>query len=148
LTAAGLAGYAAFGLAGGLVFPMKPREALAASEGTLRNTMHIPSTMLMSVCIVLAMAAGAGLLGRRFRTYSYGTIVALIVFGLLTSLQAGGIDANEPTPWAGIEERVNIYDTMLWIAVLAVGLTHEERTAIPKPAMQRFTVSGKQVAAR
>src|ERR671910_3252221 len=32
LTRALLLGYAAFGVAGGLVFPMRPREALAASE--------------------------------------------------------------------------------------------------------------------
>jgi len=30
--------------------------------------------------------------------------------------------ANEPTPWMGIEERTNIYATMLWAAVLAIGL--------------------------
>jgi len=34
ITAAMLLGYAAFGMAGGVVFPMKPREALAAGEGT------------------------------------------------------------------------------------------------------------------
>src|SRR5829696_4367591 len=48
ITAAMLIGYAAFGMAGGVVFPMKPREALAAGEGTLRNAMHIPATMVMS----------------------------------------------------------------------------------------------------
>jgi hypothetical protein len=149
LTAAGLAGYAAFGLAGGLVFPMKPREALAAGEGTLRNTMHIPSTMLMSICILLAMGAGARLLGRKFRFYSYGTIVALLLFGALTSLQATGIDANEPTPWAGIEERVSIYATMLWLAVLTARLLWEERASIPEPPMKQLTASlSKPVAAR
>jgi hypothetical protein len=40
----------------------------------------------------------------------------------LTSLQAGRITTNEPTPWAGIEERMNSYGIMLWVAVLAVGL--------------------------
>jgi hypothetical protein len=44
------------------------------------------------------------------------------VFGALTSLQAGRIATNEPTPWAGIEERMNSYGIMLWVAVLAVGL--------------------------
>jgi hypothetical protein len=122
ITAAMLIGYAAFGFAGGVLFPMKPREALAAGEGTLRNTMHIPATALMSLFIVLAVGFGSTLLGKRFQYYSYATIAILLVFGALTSLQAGRITTNEPTPWAGIEERLNSYGIMLWVAVLAVGL--------------------------
>jgi hypothetical protein len=122
ITRAMLLGYAAFGVAGGLIFPMRPREALAAGEGTLRNTMHIPATAVMSLFIVLAMGFGATLLEKRFRYYSYGMIAILLVFGVLASLQAGEMAANEPTPWMGIEERINIYATMLWVAVLAIGL--------------------------
>jgi Protein of unknown function (DUF998) len=127
ITRAMLLGYAAFGVAGGLVFPMRPREALAAGEGTLRNTMHIPATAVMSLFIVLAMGFGATLLGKRFRYYSYGTIAILLVFGVLASLQAGQMAANEPTPWAGIEERINIYATMLWVAALAIGLLRAQK---------------------
>jgi hypothetical protein len=144
ITGATLIGYAAFGMTGGVFFPMKSREALASGEGTLRNTMHIPATALMSLCIVLAMGFGATLLGRRFRYYSYGTILLVLVFGALTSLQAGRIEANEPTPWAGIEERVNIYATMLWLAVLASALLRAEASKAPrqlgKPAMTRRTM--------
>jgi hypothetical protein len=127
ITGAMLLGYAAFGVAGGLVFPMRPREALAAGEGTLRNTMHIPATAVMSLFIVLAMGFGATLLGKRFRYYSYGTIAILLVFGVLASLQAGQMAANEPTPWMGIEERINIYATMLWVAALAIGLLRAQK---------------------
>jgi hypothetical protein len=127
ITRAMLLGYAAFGVAGGLVFPMRPREALAAGEGTLRNTMHIPATAVMSLFIVLAMGFGATLLGKRFRYYSYGTIAILLVFGVLASLQAGQMAANEPTPWMGIEERINIYATMLWVAALAIGLLRAQK---------------------
>jgi len=102
ITGAMLLGYAAFGFAGGVLFPMRPREALAAGEGTLRNVIHIPATAVMSVCIVLAMGFGATLLGKRFRYYSYGTIATLLVFGALASLQAGQMAANEPTPWMGL----------------------------------------------
>jgi hypothetical protein len=35
--------------------------------------------------------------------------------------------ANEPTPWMGIEERINIYATMLWVAVLAIGLLRAQK---------------------
>ena len=127
ITAAMLIGYAAFGMSGGVVFPMKPREGLAAGEGTLRNAMHIPATMVMSLFILLAMGFGATLLGKRLRYFSYGTIAILVVFGVLAGLQAGKMQANEPTPWMGIEERINIYATMLWVAVLAIGLLRAQK---------------------
>jgi hypothetical protein len=143
-TGALLIGYAVFGVAGGVAFPMKPREALAAGEGTLRNTMHIPATAAMSLSLVLAMGVGATLLGKRFRSYSYGTILTVLAFGALTSLQAGRIEAGEPTPWAGIEERVNIYATMLWLAVLAIALSRAEgiivRRRSEKPSATARTV--------
>jgi hypothetical protein len=122
ITAAMLLGYAFTGMVTGVFFPMKTREALAAGEGSLRNAMHPPGTIVMSLFIVLAMAFGSTLLGRRFRYYTHATIVTLVVFGILASLQAGQMVANEPTPWMGIEERINIYATMLWVAVLAIAL--------------------------
>jgi hypothetical protein len=122
ITAAMLLGYALTGMVTGVFFPMKTREALAAGEGSLRNAMHPPGTIVMSLFIVLAMAFGSTLLGRRFRYYTHATIVTLVVFGILASLQAGQMVANEPTPWMGIEERINIYATMLWVAVLAIAL--------------------------
>jgi len=50
------------------------------------------------------------------------TILTLLVFGALARLQGRGIAEKRETPWMGIEERVNIYATMLWLAVLALGL--------------------------
>ena len=81
----------------------------------------------MSLFFVLAVVFGATLLGKRFRYYSYGTILTLVVFGVLTSLQAGQMVANQPTPWMGITERINIYATMLWVAVLVIGLLRAEK---------------------
>ena len=127
ITGAMLIGYAASGTLTGVLFPMSTREVLAAGEGTLRNVMHVPATAVMSLCIVLAMGFGAPLLGKRFRYYSCGTIAILVVFGVLASLQAGKMVANEPTPWMGIEERINIYATMLWVAALAIGLLRAEK---------------------
>jgi len=49
------------------------------------------------------------------------------VFGVLAGLQAGKMQANEPTPWMGIEERINIYATMFWVAVLAIGLLRAQK---------------------
>jgi hypothetical protein len=127
ITGAMLLGYAAFGMVGGWFTPMNTREALAAGERGLRNAMHIPMTAVMSLFMLLAMGFGATLLGKRFRYYSYATIAILIVFGVLTSLQAGKMVADEPTPWMGLTERINIYATMLWVAVLAIGLLRVQK---------------------
>ena len=80
----------------------------------------------MSLFFVLAVGFGSTLLGKRFRYYSYG-ILTLIVFGVLTSLQVGQMEANQPTPWMGVEERINIYATMIWVAVLAIGLLRAQK---------------------
>lgn len=128
ITGAMLLGYAAFGMVGGWFTPMNTREALAAGERGLRNAMHIPMTAVMSLFMLLAMGFGATLLGKRFRYYSYATIAILVVFGVLTSLQAGKMVANEPTPWMGLTERINIYATMLWVAMLAIGLLRAKET--------------------
>jgi len=127
-TGALLIGYATAGMAGGVVFPMAPR----GTEATPRNVMHIPATAVMSLFILLAIGFGSTFLGRRFHYYSYGTIVILLVFGALTSLQADRITENQPTPWAGLEERLNIYATMLWLAVLAIALVRAENTIAPR----------------
>jgi len=128
ITGAMLLGYVAFGMAGGWLTPMNTREALAAGERGLRNAMHVPMSAVMSLCVLLAMGFGATLLGKWFRYYSYATIAVLVVFGLLTSLQAGKMVANEATPWMGLTERVNIYATMLWVAALAIGLLRAQET--------------------
>jgi hypothetical protein len=107
---------------------MSTREALAAGERGLCNAMHIPMTAVMSLFMLLAMGFGATLLGKRFRYYSYVTIAILVVFGVLTNLQAGKMVANKPTPWMGLTERINIYATMLWVAMLAIGLLRAKET--------------------
>jgi hypothetical membrane protein len=127
ITAAMLIGYALTGMVTGVIFPMNTREALAAGEGTLRNAMHPPGTIVMSLFFVLAVGFGSTLLGKRFRYYSYGTILALIVFGVLASLQVRQMETNQPTSLMGLEERINIYATMLWVAVLAIGLLRAQK---------------------
>lgn len=119
--------YAVAGAVTGVLFPMSTREALAAGEGGFRNAMHPVGTMVMSLFLLVGMGFGATLFGRAFRYYTVITIIALILFGTLTSLQAGQMTANLPTPWMGIEERINIYATMVWIAILAITLLRNGR---------------------
>ena len=68
------------------------------------------------------MGVGAFLRGPRFRLYSLGSLLAVIVFAGLTFLQVARLAANEPAPWLGLIERVGIYAWMLWVAVLAISL--------------------------
>lgn len=78
--------------------------------------------MVSGILLLLAVGFGAVLLGRRFRWYSIGTIVIIVVFVVLAGQQGGRAEANLPTPWIGLEERVSAYAFMLWVAVLALGL--------------------------
>lgn len=123
---------AAWGFVGGLAFPMATRAAIAASEETLRNKMHVWYGIGMPILFVLATGFGARLLGTRFRYFSYTTILITIVFGVVQGVQAGALQANQPTPWMGVEERVTAYAPMLWFAVLAIGLLRAEATKAPR----------------
>jgi hypothetical protein len=79
-------------------------------------------TAVMSLFILLSIGFGAFLLGRRFRIYSFITLIIVIVFGILTSMQIPRLLAGQSTPFIGITERINIYSTMTWFGVLALGL--------------------------
>ena len=128
ITAALLVGYAVLGAVGGVYLSAPTREVLEAGEETWRNRMHLPGTAVSVLCILLAIGFGSTLLGRRFRYYSYATILAILVFGVLTSLQVDQMAANQPTPWMGLEERGNVYAIMLWVAVLAIGLLSAQKS--------------------
>lgn len=104
-------------------FPMHMRGA----EPTLTDTMHVIHAAVASVLILVAMGFGAAAFGKRFRLYSIGTILMLLVTGALLSLDAQRMQANLPTPWVGVTERINVYGYLLWVAVLAIILSGEYR---------------------
>lgn len=112
-------------------FPVPQRGA----SGTA--TMHIIGTAVESLFIVLAMGIAAAVFGRRFRLYSIATILVLLAFGAWAGLDAPRIEAQLPTPWLGIKERVNIYAYLLWMAVLAVTLLHRGAGADADKLRQR-----------
>ena len=119
-------------IVGGLIFisgviglfwpPMHQREALAAGGGTLTDTMHIVFTMVTVLLMMLAIGFGAAAFGKRFRLYSIATMVILVAFGALTGLDGARVQANLPTPWVGVWERINIGVFLLWVVVLATTL--------------------------
>jgi hypothetical protein len=45
--------------------------------------------------------------------------VVLLVFGGLTFLEAPRLQANLPTPWIGLWERINISVFLLWVVMLS-----------------------------
>jgi len=133
LAAALLVGEAVWGMVGGIAFPMTTREAMAAGQETLRNEMHGVYGIGMPILFMLAIVFGSRLFGTQFRRYSIGTIVVLLVFGLLTALQTDAVKANEGTPWLGVIERTNAYAAMLWIAVFSGALLRAYMPGAARP---------------
>jgi hypothetical protein len=130
VVAVGLIGKEVLGSVATLFAPIHLREALAAGEGTVTDAWHGIFTFGGALCYLLAMGFGATAFGKRFRLYSIATMVVLVVFGVLTGLDQPKLEANLPTPWMGLWERIDIFATMLWIAVLAIALL---RTQAQRP---------------
>ena len=113
----------------GLAWPfasMHQREVLAAGGGTFSDTLHIILGGVNSILFLLIIGFGANLSGKGFKYYSIATFIAILLFGALISMDAPKVAANEPTPWLGITERIMVFGSMLWFAVLAIALLLEE----------------------
>jgi hypothetical protein len=102
--------------------PMHQREVLAAGGATMTDTLHIAWTMIWGLLTLLAMGFAAAAFGKLFRIYSIASIVALLAFGTLTSIDAPNMQANLPTPWMGAWERLNIATFLIWLIVLSTTL--------------------------
>jgi hypothetical protein len=102
--------------------PMHQREILAAGGGSLTDSLHIAWTVMNGILTLLAMSFAAMAIGKRFRVYSIATMLVLAAAGLVTGLDASRIQANLPTPWVGVWERINIAVWLSWIVVLRVTL--------------------------
>jgi hypothetical protein len=112
-----------------LVWPQFFPEDLTMPTSALTNTMHIILTGVTVFTWMLILCFGATAFGKRFRLYSIGTGLSVLIFGALTGPQAAALAAGQPTPWLGLTERLNIYSFMLWVVVLAIGLLRTQRTA-------------------
>jgi len=102
--------------------PMHQRVVLAATGGTLTDTLHVVWAALTGLFFVLETGAGAAALGRRFRLYSIVTMAIGVACGAITGTYTSHIQANLPTPWVGVWERISAITYMLWLAVLATAL--------------------------
>ena len=109
--------------------PMHQRGVLAAGGGTLTDILHIVWTMITVPLMLLAISFGASGFEKGFRIYSILTIVAMLLFGILTGLNSPKMEANLPTPLIGVWERICIGAYMLWVIVLAIILLRREKNA-------------------
>ncbi|HEY7497527.1 MAG TPA: DUF998 domain-containing protein [Vicinamibacterales bacterium] len=102
--------------------PMHQRAVLAAGGGTLTDTLHLVWAMITGFFFMLIVGFGAVALGKRFRIYSIATMVIGLACGAVTGTYASQVQADLPTPWVGVWERISIAAFMTWIAVLATAL--------------------------
>jgi hypothetical protein len=102
--------------------PMHQRAVLAAGGGTMTDTLHIVWTVVTSLFFMVALGFGAATLEKRFRVYSLVTMAIVFACGAWTGNYAPAIQANMPTPWVGVWERINTNVFMLWVVVLAAML--------------------------
>jgi hypothetical protein len=102
--------------------PMHLRDVLASGGGTVTDVLHIALASVDVLLIVCILGFGAWAFGGQFRIYSWLTIVVVLVFGAWAGLDGPRMQANLPTPWVGLRERISIFAFMLWVAVLAVAL--------------------------
>jgi hypothetical protein len=124
--AVGLAGKEVLGLMVTLFFPIHLRGV----EGTLTDTMHGILTMVGVLFMLLAIGAGAAAFRIRFRLYSIGTFLLLILGGVMSGLDVSRMGANLPTPWLGVWERINIFAYMVWVVVLTIILLPAEKRIV------------------
>lgn len=111
-----------YGLIGVVWPPMHQREVLAAGGGTLSDTLHIAITFVVIPLMLLVIAFGAASFGKGFSIYSIVTILALLGSGVFVGIDSPNLQANLPTPWIGVWERICIGVYMLWIVVFATKL--------------------------
>jgi hypothetical protein len=121
---------------------MHQREVLAAGGGTWSDTAHLVLGGVTVFLMFLAIGFGAVAFGKRFRLYSIVTIVVLLVFGGLTFLEAPRLQANLPTPWIGLWERISISVFLLWVVMLAAVLWRTGTRQGATPHISPIAVGG------
>jgi hypothetical protein len=109
--------------------PMHQRAVLAAGGGTLTDTLHLVWAAVTVILFMLIVGFGAAALGKRFRLYSIATILIVLACGAVTGTYASDVQADLPTPWVGVWERISIATFMAWIVVLATALLRAPRGA-------------------
>ena len=132
-----------------LIAPFVPMH-VRGEVASLIDTMHIVITGVTVLLLLLIIGFGSTADGKWFRFYSYATIVILFVFGMLAGMDGPRVAAQEPTPWLGVTERINIYGYMLWLLVFSIVLlrgvgtqTQNNVGSKPKPPQSHLPQQGQ-----
>ena len=123
---------AALGI-GWAIFPMNAR----GTERTLTDTMHLAMGGTSSLFIIGAIVCGAAAFGRKFRIYSAATVLVMLAFGYVMSMDVPRVATNMPTPYLGITERLMMAAWLLWMAVFSVKLLSEHRIPAVRLRLQK-----------
>jgi uncharacterized protein DUF998 len=109
-------------------FPMHMRGA----DRSFTDTMHL----VLSVNPFVLLSLIFGVVGFRswFRFFSAGTILILLVPAAFAFLYVSELEANQPTPGLGLNERVAQYGYQLWQMALAIVLFCERHTVAQRAA--------------
>lgn len=110
----------------GAIGPFWPPMHMRGEQPTQTDLFHIVFSGIALALMLVTMWAGATALGKAFRNYTILTVICFLVFGTLTGISGPRIATNEPTPWIGLWERINIGAYMLWTMVFAWGLMRLE----------------------
>jgi hypothetical protein len=102
--------------------PMHSRQYLATYGPGLTDRLHLVSTAVVVLLMFAAIGFAAAAFGTRFRVYSMATVVLSFAFGMWTGRMAPQVEADLPTPWGGVIERVSIWTFLVWVVVLAMAL--------------------------
>ena len=109
---------------------------------TFTDTMHVTLAGVGAFFGVLTVGLGVAAFRNWFRFYSIGTILILLVPGILAFLYVPEVGGNQPTPWLGLSERISIYGNTVWQLVLAIVLLRREiarRKMMMKGSSQHIT---------
>jgi len=101
-------------------FPMHLGEPVSS----LANTMHSIFAGVEVLFTLLSIGFGAAAYRNWFRFYSIGTILTLLIAGVVAFWLAA---TGQPTQWFGLIERINVYGYELWMAVLAIILLRAKK---------------------
>jgi hypothetical protein len=115
--------------------PMHLREVLAAGGGTFTDTMHIAYTAINAVLMFAAIGFSMTAFGSRYRAYCVATVIVELAFGIVTGIQSANMQANLPTPWLGVWERIIIAAMIAWPVVLAIALLRRPMESSKRPAV-------------
>lgn len=112
--------------------PMHSREVIAAGGGNLTDNLHLVWTAIWVLGTAGAMVASAVGVGGRFKVATLILVSALMVAGVLTSMQAKNLEAGLPTPLMGFWERLNILMFLAWMASFALVLIRRQSAETSK----------------